>query len=115
MRLNKRTRMWIAIIVAGLAMESWAIYTLRPSGGRWRSEAMVKDEPAAHALYDQMIATLRCAQSLSYKLTYSSPGDRARHYLLWLKKPHYFRVEAIDATGAWPGTLVGDGNDLWVY
>lgn len=114
--MKERTRIWIAaVIVAGVALESWAIYVLRPSAGRWRYEAIVKDDPAAHALYDQMIAALRNAGSLSYKCVYSSPGERAAHYLIWLKKPNYFRVEAINARGARTGTLVGDGNDLWVY
>lgn len=114
--VKKRTRIWIAaVVVAGVVLESWAIYVLRPSAGRWRYEAIVKDEPAAHGLYDQMIAAMRSANSLSYKCTYSSPGEKAAHYLIWLKKPNYFRVEAINTRGARTGTLVGDGNDLWVY
>ncbi|MEN6575030.1 MAG: hypothetical protein ABFD90_01710 [Phycisphaerales bacterium] len=115
MKISKRTRVWIAILVPVLAVESWAIYTLRPSAGRWRSDCVVKDEPAAHALYDQMIATMREAKTLSYKLSSSSPGEKARHYLLWLKKPNHFRVEAIDTRGEKTGTLVCDGNDSWIF
>ncbi len=113
--MKKKTRMWIAIIAAGVVLEGWAIYVLRPSAGRWRYEAIVKNEPAAHALYDEMIAALRSADSLSYKCSYSSPGEKAEHYLIWLKKPNSFRVEAINAHGARTGTLVGDGERLWVY
>jgi hypothetical protein len=113
--VKKRTRVWIMIVVAGLAAESWAVYVLRPSAGRWRFEAIVKDEPAAHALYDQMMAAMRNAGSLSYQCSYSSPGQKAEHYLIWLEKPNCFRVEAINARGARTGTLVGDGDHLWIY
>jgi len=113
--MKKKARVWIAVIFVGVILESWAIYVLRPSGGRWRYESIVKDEPAAHALYDQMIATMRQAESLSYTCSESSPGHRAKSYRIWLKKPNYFRVEAADAGGALTGTLVGDGNDLWVH
>ena len=113
--MKKKTRVWIAVISVGVILESWAIYVLRPSGGRWRYESIVKDEPAAHALYDQMIATMREAKSLSYVCSYSSPGEKAKSYHIWLQKPNAFRVEALDARGALTGTLVGDGNDLWIF
>jgi len=114
-KLKRRIGVWALILVGGLSLESWALHTLRPSAGRWRSEAVVKDEPVAHALYDQMTATMRDAGSLSYECTYSSPGRKAQRYLVWLKKPNYFRVEAINARGARTGTLVGDGSHLWIY
>jgi hypothetical protein len=34
---------------------------------------------------------------------------------VWLRKPNYFCVEAIDARGARTGTLVGDGDHMWTY
>jgi outer membrane lipoprotein-sorting protein len=113
--VKKRTRIWIAIVVATVVVEGWAVYVLRPSAGRWQSEAIVKDEPAAHALYDQMVAAMRSATSLSYTCVSSDPGQRAERYEIWLKKPNYFRVEAISARGARTGTLVGDGANLWAY
>ena len=113
--MKKKTRVWILIVVAVVLLESGALYVLRPSAGRWRSDAVVKDEPAAHALYNQMIAALRSADSLSYRCSYSQPGQRVEQYLIWLKKPNYFRVEAINARGALTGTLVGDGAHLWIY
>jgi outer membrane lipoprotein-sorting protein len=113
--VKKKTRVWILMVVAVALLESGALYILRPSAGRWRSEAVVKDEPPAHALYDQMIAALRNADSLSYRCSSSAPGQRAEHYQIWLKKPNYFRVEAINAGGSLTGTLVGDGARLWVY
>jgi len=69
-----------------------------------------KDEPEAHALYEKMIATMRNAESLFYK------GDCGNcTYMIWMKKPNYFRVETVNSKGAECGTLVGDGDHLWIY
>jgi outer membrane lipoprotein-sorting protein len=113
--MKPRTRIWIPILLAGVVLESGALYILRPSAGRWRSEAVIQDEPAAHALYDGMIAALRQADSLSYRCVYSRPGEKAQQYLIWLQKPNSFRVEALNTRGSLTGTLVGDGAHLWVY
>jgi len=69
-----------------------------------------KDEPEAHALYEKMIETMRSAESLSYK------GDCGNcTYMIWMKKPNYFRVETVNRQGAECGTLIGDGGHLWIY
>ena len=69
-----------------------------------------KDEPEAHALYEKMIETMRNAESLSYK------GDCGNcTYTIWMKKPNYFRVETVNSRGVECGTLVGDGDHLWIY
>jgi hypothetical protein len=69
-----------------------------------------KDEPEAHALYEKMIETMRNAESLSYK------GDCGNcTYMIWMKKPNYFRVETVNNRGVECGTLVGDGEHLWIY
>ncbi len=69
-----------------------------------------KDEPEAHALYEKMIETMRNAESLSYK------GDCGNcTYTIWMKKPNYFRVETVNRQGTECGTLVGDGDHLWIY
>jgi outer membrane lipoprotein-sorting protein len=69
-----------------------------------------KDEPEAHALFEKMIETMRKADSLSYK------GDCGNcTYMIWMKKPNYFRVETVNSKGAECGTLVGDGDHLWMY
>ncbi|MGB2862350.1 MAG: DUF2092 domain-containing protein [Sedimentisphaerales bacterium] len=69
-----------------------------------------KDEPEAHALYEKMIETMRSAESLSYN------GDCGNcTYMIWMKKPNYFRVETVNSQGAECGTLVGDGDHLWIY
>jgi len=69
-----------------------------------------KDEPEAHALYEKMIETMRNAETLYYK---GDCGDCT--YMIWMKKPNYFRVETVNAQGVECGTLVGDGDYLWIY
>ena len=69
-----------------------------------------KDEPEAHALFEKMIETMRNAESLYYK------GDCGNcTYTIWMKKPNYFRVETVNSQGVECGTLVGDGDHLWIY
>jgi outer membrane lipoprotein-sorting protein len=87
-----------------------------------------QDEPAAHALYKQMIEAMRKAKSLSYvsHLTWQTKGSAhdGDTYQAWLKKPNYFRIEAKfpaadknrDRTSGGPdGILIGDGRALWIY
>jgi outer membrane lipoprotein-sorting protein len=78
------------------------------------------DEPAAHALYDKMMAAMRDATSLVYQSDYTLKGVRgyASHatYTVWLKKPNYFRLEAAScADHSESGVIVGDGDFLWLY
>jgi outer membrane lipoprotein-sorting protein len=73
-----------------------------------------KDEPEAHALYDKMIETMRNAESLSYRGNCSASGIGPA-YIIWMKKPNYFRVETVNMRGVECGTLVGDGDNLWIY
>jgi outer membrane lipoprotein-sorting protein len=82
-----------------------------------------KDEPAARALYGQMIEAMRKANSLSFVCRNEARGKDnvpyINNYRVWLKKPNYFRVEGSyrgktkEETGG--GVLIGDGQDLWVY
>jgi outer membrane lipoprotein-sorting protein len=80
---------------------------------------VARDEPAAHALYNQMIEAMRKADSLSYVSHYQWEakgkvlGDCT--YRVWLKKPNYFRVETESASRGKGGILIGDGNTLWIY
>ena len=113
--MKRKTKLGIALVTVVTLLETWALYTLRPSGERWRSAAIVKDEPTAHALYDRMIEAMQEANTLSYTCQYSRPERRAQHYNIRLKKPNQCRVEAINAHGKLRGTLVGDGNDFWAF
>jgi outer membrane lipoprotein-sorting protein len=90
---------------------------------------LFKDEPAAHALYKQMIKAMRKADTLSYVSHYAVEGKGGYKigcvYRAWLKKPNYFRVESeSDMAGKMPlpaeagglgGVLVGDGSLMWIY
>ncbi|MFZ1934328.1 MAG: DUF2092 domain-containing protein [Thermoguttaceae bacterium] len=92
------------------------------------AEKPFKDDPAARAIYKQMIKAMRKADTLSYVSHYGieGKGDYKSEcvYRAWLKKPNYFRVESeyttaakrplpIEAGGG--GVLIGDGNLLWIY
>jgi outer membrane lipoprotein-sorting protein len=80
---------------------------------------VVRAEPQARALYDQMIEALRRPETLSYKSEYRwqpqgrKPTDCT--YRIWLKKPNHFRVEAVGPDGVRGGTIVGDGENLWLF
>ncbi len=77
-----------------------------------------RDEPAAHALYNQMIAALRKANSLSFVSHFQDEYKRKvtnSTYRVWLKKPNYFRVEAESTGNKTKGILIGDGKTLWIY
>jgi len=79
----------------------------------------VKDDPAAHKLYDGMIAAFRAADTLSFESQYdleigAFPGVGCS-YKAWLKKPNYFRVEAFGPKGKRAGILIGDGEAMWIH
>lgn len=77
-----------------------------------------EDEPEAHALYDKMVETMREAETLSYKSYYRWGTEEREYspctYTIWMKKPNYFRVETL-SRGQKGGTLIGDGDYLWIY
>jgi peroxiredoxin/outer membrane lipoprotein-sorting protein len=85
-----------------------------------------RDQPADHALYNQVIEAMRKAKSLSFtshlkweKQDRSWQGDCI--YRAWLKKPNYFRIETevvSSKKSAAPekgGILIGDGDTQWIY
>ena len=84
------------------------------------SRPALKDEPAARALYDKMVAAMRQAKTLSYQSDYKWVArgrtiGQAR-YTIWMKKPNYFRLEAESRGGKKrTGIIVGDGEFLWLY
>jgi outer membrane lipoprotein-sorting protein len=107
---------WLLTIAAVWA---WAALPVAASEqGTVSPEKVFRDEPEAHALYDKMVETMRKAESLSYESEYrwEAKGEELAHctYVIWMKKPNYFRVEATRG-GHVRGVLVGDGERLWVY
>jgi outer membrane lipoprotein-sorting protein len=83
------------------------------------TSAAKPDDPAAHALYDRMIAALRAPQSLTYTSHYrwrargSELGSCT--YRIWLSKPNFFRLETTTSAGEKGGVLIGDGTQLWIH
>lgn len=80
----------------------------------------IKDDPKAHALYDQMIKAMHDADTLSFTSDYvwRVPGVLENHvtYRIWLKKPNQFRMEASKfGSDKISGVLIGDGENLWIY
>ena len=79
------------------------------------------DDPEAHRQYDQMIASLRAADSLRYESEYrwwgGKDGTELGHcrYVAELRKPNQFRITATDVDSDRGGTLVGDGKTLWLF
>jgi len=83
------------------------------------SDAVFKDEPEARALHVKMIETMRNAESLSYESNYRTEADGEEYgrctYTIWMKKPNFFYVEAINEDNKSKGILIGDGRYAWNY
>ena len=81
--------------------------------------APFQNEPAARALYDQMIDAFQQANSLSFVCHYTREAHEifktACQYKVWLKKPNYFRMETQTVDGQAGGILIGDGSKLWIH
>ncbi len=81
--------------------------------------AIFQDEEQARNLYLKMLMTLRQLRSLSYKSDYRwmSGGRELDHCTcsVWLKKPNHFRIESVSLDGTRSGTIVGDGQTLWLF
>lgn len=113
--MRNKINISITIAVVGLILEGWTLYVVSASPEHWRSAMIVKNDPAARALYDEMIKTIRKAESLSYTSICSAPDGRTCTYGIWLKKPNIFCVEAANDPSGKINTLVGDGKWLWIY
>jgi outer membrane lipoprotein-sorting protein len=84
------------------------------------SDAPFVDEPAARTLYQQMIDSLRKADTLSWISQYrwEARGNTIGQatYRIWLKKPNYARIEASPVGAKEPaGIVVLDGSNIWIY
>ena len=112
---NQRS-VWIVIVVGALVLESWALYVVSLPATRWREALMVKDEPAAHAMYEAMIEALRQAERLSYmSLCSGQYSGRVSLYQVSQQKPNRFRIEVANGPSSKSTTLLGDGNDVWAF
>jgi len=104
-------RPFIALVI----LVCWPLCFAKPI----RADDVVKDDPKAHALYDQMIKAMHDADTLSFTSDYvwrpSKFPETHATYRMWLKKPNQFRMEAskFDSDKI-SGILVGDGHNLWI-
>lgn len=118
MRRGKSMAWILALLVAALGTGSYSLCF--GSGEQQAADSRaLRDEPEARALYAKMIETIRRARSLSYESAFrNEPGDdELDHctYGVWMKKPNYFRVEAILGNDYSRGVVVGDGQHAWSY
>jgi len=110
--MKKKIIMLTIIVLAGLLVEGMVLYILiakEPFQGPFR------DEPQARALYEKMIETMRQAESLSYRVRCGGQGSPRASYTIWMKKPNCFRVESANMRTEQCGTIVGDGDHLWIF
>jgi len=126
-KMRKKVSFWATIILVGL-VGCLAIYLFGPRKQIKTPDITLKDEssdvtgedePAARALYEKMVETMRNAVTLSYKSYYSRESDGREisncTYTIWMKKPNYFYVETVTSGGRKSGIIVGDGDYLWIY
>jgi peroxiredoxin/outer membrane lipoprotein-sorting protein len=112
--------LWLVVSLAMGLLNGCGFVIVPVSAAEVKSVASVfPDEPAAHAIYNQMIEAMRKADSLSYVGHYKREtrgmvvADCT--YRVWLRKPTYFRVETESLSQGKGGILVGDGSTVWIY
>ena len=116
--MGSRRFKYIFVVVAALTV---GLLGMAPAAEEEHETAdgVFQDEPAARALYEQMVQAMRGARTLSYtaKHAFGQEGwvQSFGKYRIWLKKPNHFRVETLNRDGSLQGTLVGDGDHLWLF
>ena len=113
--MRNQRNAWTMIVVAALLLEGWALYVVSLSPRRWRPALIVQDEPAAHALYDGMMAAIRQAERLSYDGFCPGPDARVSFYTVHQAKPDRFRIDVVNGMSSKSATVLGDGNDVWTF
>ncbi len=114
--MKNQHKVWIAIVVVALVLEGWALYVVSRSARQWREALIVKDEPAARAMYEAMIEAIRQAERLSYT-SYCSGLESGRTSFCQVsqQKPDRFRIQVANGPSSKSTTLLGDGNDVWTF
>ena len=112
-------RVWIGVcLILGACTYLSAGSAVSPEKTKTGTDVF-RDEPAARALYEQMVQAMRGARTLSYTAKHAFSRQDAIYgickYRIWLKKPNHFRVETLNPDGSTQGTLVGDGDHLWLF
>ena len=116
MKPKNKGNTWTIVAAGCVLLEAWALYVVGVSPARWRPALVVRNEPAAQALYAAMIEAIDNAQSLSYVSVCSRPDDiRICTHKISLKKPDGLCLEATNSPSAKCATLTTDGTSLWIH
>jgi len=113
--MRNKHKVWTGIVVAALVLEGWALYVTSLPASRWREALIVKDEPAARAMYEAMIEALQQVERLSYTSFCSGPDARFSIYTVAQEKPDRFSLNVVNGMSSNGTTLLGDGNDVWTF
>lgn len=113
--MRNKHKVWTVIVVAALVLEGWALYVVSLPARHWREAMIVKDEPAARAMYDAMIEAIQRAERLSYTSFCSGPDGRLSIYAVRQEKPDRFSLNVVNGMTSKSTTFLGDGNDVWTY
>lgn len=111
---REATAIWIALCLAALTGSSVCAEQQAPG------PSAPADELEARALYENMLRSLRSANTLSYESAFRTGPlkNDLDHgtFKVWMKKPNYFRVETrVGDDDRWRGILIGDGQNAWSY
>jgi len=115
---RNRTITWFGFLL-GVSLVACPAGRCLCAAGQPPAEATFRDEPAARALYEKMIETIKSAETLSYESAFRNGSDDGPlghgSYRVRMKKPNYFHVDARLGDGNRRGVLVGDGQQAWSY
>ncbi|MBN2134026.1 MAG: redoxin domain-containing protein [Sedimentisphaerales bacterium] len=115
---RNRTLTWFGFLL-GLSLVACRAGKCLGAAAQPPTDAASRDEPAARALYERMIETIKSAETLSYESAFrngSDDGPLGRgSYKVRMKKPNYFHVDARLGDGDRRGVLVGDGQHAWSH
>ena len=125
--MTSKAIIWTVIVLVGV-VGCLAIYFFGPAQQQETSDITLEDEissmtfedePEARALYEKMIETMQKAETLSYESNCRDEveGEEFERctYTIWMRKPNFFYVEAINADDKNKGILIGDGRYAWNY
>ncbi len=116
MKLKNKGNTWTIVAAGCVLLEAWALHVVGVSPARWRPALVVKDEPAAQALYTAMIEAIHHARSLSYMSMCNRRDDvRICTHKISLNKPDGLYIEATNSPSTKSATLARNGTPLWIH
>ncbi len=113
--MKDKRNIWIAVAVAAVFLEGWALYVVSASAVRWRPAMIVVNEPEAQALYEAMIEAAHQAQTLSYRCFCDGTDSGMSSFTVQLKKPNLVRVDMTNGMSTKVTTVLADGDRLRIF